>query len=319
MLGTGYISSDAIFSISAFMNSTFALEDLVYGDRYDDNDTKRLNGYYIETDSGYQWSPPAMDPLMKSNDLNLTFAAIARSLTNALRTGSDTPPVSGKSGYIQIVLQVQWPWMVLPLTVVAGGLLQLQVSVTVSKETAMPVWKSSFLAVMSRGDEVAGLLHGCKTLEDFETKAKEQSVDLFESEHRALQAMSMSSLSSQRYSRLPVSVPHPSVSATGSRTALVSPVAADVEHQESTPLAHALSSDNIQSTTSRPGSAYEHKGVAARACTRAASPRYLAPCNHDSVLHIRCSISGPWPAYGDQVLEACAQLLTGLRIRRVAL
>lgn len=191
-----------------------------------------------------------MQPLQKSKDLNLSFAAMARSLTNALRTGSDTESHSGKSGFIQIVLQVQWPRIILPLVVVVGGLIQVQVSVTMSRKTATPVWKSSSLAVLSRGGEVAPLLKDCKTLDEFEAKARGEHVDLFAPDQTAVQGIPMSTLQPPQYNNAAVNAAQSPSSAGGSGTALISSAIGNPPQQTASAVSKASSSVIVSSNAS---------------------------------------------------------------------
>lgn len=182
-IGEGFnMSQTAINSISSFVNSTFALGDTIDKDQYDKNRTKIQNGYYIETATGYHWQPSTMQPLMQSPNFTHTFATIARSMTNALRRGSgDT--ASGNTGRLHIVARVNWPWITLPVVVVLAGLAQLVLSVWSTRTTNAPIWKSSSLPVLSRGQHVSRLLWNTSALSGMEAEAKQEQVDLFPEKH----------------------------------------------------------------------------------------------------------------------------------------
>ena len=211
--------------ISASINATFAVEETMYWEPAYDNNTMRMNGLYIETRFGYDSDPLVMVPLYHAQDLNLVFEAIARSLTNRLRESSDTPPLPGKSSTVQVVLQVHWVWIILPLAVLIGGLLQLQIAIAMSRKTSTPVWKSSSLAVLSRGGEAARLLQDCRTLEEFEAKAKEEQVDLFPPVYNALTGIGMANLIPQQYHIISVDASQSIGSTSNSGTSPVPPTA----------------------------------------------------------------------------------------------
>ena len=87
--------------------------------------------------------PAGMQGLSKKMD------NFATSLTNALRTTSelvDTLP--GTASFSEVYIQIQWPWMIVPIASVLLSFLFLVLTMALTKRRRIPVLKSSLLAVL---------------------------------------------------------------------------------------------------------------------------------------------------------------------------
>lgn len=197
------VSQAAVDSISSYIRGTLAstLRELNITTRADEGRdlAGRLNGYYMMTENE-QYSPSAMQVLFSSGGddpdggLRATFAALAASMSNAVRTGADdnfggaaaSARVSGKRGELTTFYRIVWPWIALQCVVVAAGMVFLVVTVLENRREAgrevpvVPVWKSSSLAVMSRGLVVAGILDGALGVQQMRERARAARVSLFE-------------------------------------------------------------------------------------------------------------------------------------------
>lgn len=179
------ISQIAIDSISYYYQSTFAsgLCD------FDISDSKRgwLNGYYLNT-TGIQYEPSIMQGLFASQDLNATFTALAASMSNAIRTGADETfdgilqVVMGSKGDLTTFYRVVWPWISLHCFIVVTGVMFLLLTIRENKNhgLSVPMWKSSSLAVLNRGQKVAGVLSGMQTVEQMKAMSKASHVILLD-------------------------------------------------------------------------------------------------------------------------------------------
>jgi hypothetical protein len=180
------ISQSAIDSISYYYQTTFASE--YYEFNISDSKTGRLNGFYILENSQIQYEPSIMQALFGSHDLNATFTTLAASMSNAIRTGSDEifdgvpNVVTGSKGELTTFYRVAWPWISLHLFIVVTGFVFLVLTIRENKRHgwAVPMWKSSSLAVLNRGQEVTGILSGMQTLEQMEARSKTSQVMLFD-------------------------------------------------------------------------------------------------------------------------------------------
>ena len=69
--------------------------------------------------------------------------------------------------------------MALPLCVVLAGVLRLLLAIIRTARTQTPIWKTSSLAVLSRGGAAVKALSDAWTLSALETAAKDSNVTLF--------------------------------------------------------------------------------------------------------------------------------------------
>lgn len=175
---TWNISQTAIDGISANMQNVFATC------RNGKNCTTALalekwdspNGFYLRQGAMEQYKPSAAKALFETKDLGKTFENIAASMSNALRDGGDNGP-RGKGDKLvpTTVYKVVWPWMILHIVTELGGFMLLVGTIWATKGH-VPVWKSSELAVMSRGEVVGDVLKGARTMEELKERARQTVV-----------------------------------------------------------------------------------------------------------------------------------------------
>jgi hypothetical protein len=122
-------------------------------------------------------------------DLQATFDALARSMTNAVRgsangadgTVSSVPgSAQGVSGITQTVFRMQWEWMALHCTVFVLAIAFLLLTITHPGRNRAPLWKSSALAILTTGENAAEALRGAKTMQQIRERAKKVEVVLFD-------------------------------------------------------------------------------------------------------------------------------------------
>jgi hypothetical protein len=161
-LSNGFnMSKAAVDSISQFFETTFA-STLGYT-----NFTLPYNGMYSIEDSGRFYDPNVIQPLYNSPDINRTFAAIARSMSNTLRDGDDNGKLQTGMVGLQIThYQIVWPWIALHGFVASAGISFLVFTVWQTWRTGAPEWKSSALAVMGVGETWGITLEGTETVKD---------------------------------------------------------------------------------------------------------------------------------------------------------
>lgn len=124
------------------------------------------------------YSPSVMGALYASEDLNATFAAVAESMSQVVRSrGNESQIHTGQIGSPVTTYRIQWVWIALPAIVVLASLAQLLITMHQTKKT--PLWKSHSLATLSRGAYLGDILHECSTIEELQNAAKEKNVTLF--------------------------------------------------------------------------------------------------------------------------------------------
>lgn len=180
------ISQQAIETISSYYQSTFA--SITCDFNISDSKKGLLNGYYLN-DTEIQYKPDIMQALFASQDLNATFTALAASMSNAIRTGADETfdgilqVVTGSKGDLTTFYRVVWPWVSLHCFIVVTGVVFLMLTIRKNKKhgLSVPIWRSSSLAVLNRGQKVAGILSGIQTVEQMEAMSRASQVILLDS------------------------------------------------------------------------------------------------------------------------------------------
>lgn len=180
------LSQSAVDSISYYYQTTFASE-LRDFNISESSKTGRFNGYYMNS-SAIQFEPSILQALFASQDLNTTFTTLAASMSNAIHTGADETfegvpnIVTGSKGQLMTFYRVVWPWISLHCFIVVTGVVFLLLTIRENKKHGwvVPMWKSSSLAVLNRGQEVAGILCGMQTVEQMEATSKKSRVMLFD-------------------------------------------------------------------------------------------------------------------------------------------
>jgi hypothetical protein len=102
-------------------------------------------------------------------------------MSNAIRAGGDGGlKVTGQSLEQITVYRIEWGWIALPVCVLVGSLVQLILVIFQTRRTRTPIWKTSSLAILSRGSYVSKDLEGVETLTEMEAVARNSAVTLFE-------------------------------------------------------------------------------------------------------------------------------------------
>lgn len=186
------ISSNAVNSISNYFQSTFAsqLHELAITET--PAKTGKLNGYYMRS-TQLEYEPSVMQALFSSPDLNATFTALAASMSNAIRTGADksfegvSGSVAGEKGELITYYRIVWPWICLHCFIVMVGAVFLGITICENRRYGrmVPLWKSSSLALASRGKLVTDVLTGIQTVDEMRSKARGSRVTFSDSNNVA--------------------------------------------------------------------------------------------------------------------------------------
>lgn len=184
------LSKKAIDSTSYFFQSKFATKR--FNEYMSDSKKGSFNGYYV-VHPLKKYEPSIIQALFASPDINETFTTLAASMSNAIRTGADETfdgiplVLTGSKGELITFYRVVWPWISLHAFIVVTGVVFLLLTIRENKRHGMmvPLWKSSSLAMLNRGQEVAGILSGIQTVEQMEAVSKTSRVILLDKKAEA--------------------------------------------------------------------------------------------------------------------------------------
>ncbi|CAG9989251.1 unnamed protein product [Clonostachys byssicola] len=177
------LSKDAVTGISYFVQTLFSM---CMSQNCSDAPDEWVapTGYYYHNLQGYtEYEPAPSKILWEAKHINTTFANIARSMSNALQAGDDT-----KDSQIGTVIQsvttyrIEWGWIALHCTT-AVAMLSFFILTLLSRAPSgarVPVWKTSNLAILSRGPIVSDVLCDGQTLDQLERQAKLAQVSLLQ-------------------------------------------------------------------------------------------------------------------------------------------
>lgn len=144
-LGKGFnLSRAAIYSISDLMTATFTIKVNEQG----------INGYVLDID-GPNYGPTAMQRLYNSQNLEATFASLAKSMTNNIRQNSDKNTVAnGKEGKYLVLIQVRVWFLTLPVILIVGGAAFLAIVRHYTRKLKIAVWGTNALPIVALGGEI---------------------------------------------------------------------------------------------------------------------------------------------------------------------
>lgn len=144
-LGEGFnLSQAAIYSISDLMNATFASPVRQKG----------INAHVLASD-GTTYNPTAMQRLYNSQDLEATFASLAKSMTNNIRQNSDHNTVTnGKEGKYLVLIRVRGWFLTLPVMLIVGGAAFLAIVVYHTHKSKLEVWGTNALPIVALGGKM---------------------------------------------------------------------------------------------------------------------------------------------------------------------
>ncbi|KAF2829257.1 hypothetical protein CC86DRAFT_437031 [Ophiobolus disseminans] len=89
--------------------------------------------------------------LYRTSDMPAMINKLADSLTNMIRVSGDSYIVKGQAFREEIFINIQWPWISLPVLVVLSANILLVIMILQTWRRRAPVWKSSVLALLLHG------------------------------------------------------------------------------------------------------------------------------------------------------------------------
>lgn len=163
-LGAGFnLTQGVVASISSLLRSVF-----LSGNRTPALVVKYDDPFYL---------PEVMQTLYQSQDLNATFATLAKSMTNCMRQDSDGNLVAnGKLGTFHSLIQVHWGFFVLPAIMVLASAVFFALVIYYTHKTGIAILCSHVLPSVAFGRTVGPLFDHVRLPREMEEVAKSQKV-----------------------------------------------------------------------------------------------------------------------------------------------
>lgn len=106
------------------------------------------------------YGPPAMENLYHSQDLEATFANLAKSITNNIRqiSNSDNHTViNGKEGRYVVLIRIR-PWfLILPVILIFGGVLFFVLVLHHTRKSRIEIWGTNTLPIVNLGRKMESI------------------------------------------------------------------------------------------------------------------------------------------------------------------
>lgn len=188
-LGEGFnVSQAAILTIASLLRDTFADPDIKrdylgsYPIKFNalvKNTSNEFNDPTSEVGEGPPiYLPAVMENLYHSQNLEVTFSSLAKSLTNHIRQNSDNQTViHGKEGHSVVLIRVR-PWfLTLPIILIFVGAVFLGIILHYTHMSEMKFWGTSTLPIVVLGGKLGPIFDDKDMKENtMKEKAKRQFV-----------------------------------------------------------------------------------------------------------------------------------------------
>lgn len=115
--------------------------------------------------------------LAESSNLSATITNVAARMSEAIRINPNSTQTGGVVFVTQAYIRVRWPWTALPVGLLSAIFGVLIATIIVTRETAVPAWKASVLAM---------LFHQVKEREETSTPLRPNNVEKIAGATRAV-------------------------------------------------------------------------------------------------------------------------------------
>lgn len=132
------------------------------------------NGNFLDSNIFVDWTNDLVKSIWDNGakNVNQTFANIAKSMTNTMRTTAGQEAL-GTSDVLESYIRVQWAWLALPTAVVVAAEVFFGLTVWQTRRRRVPIWKLNSLSVV---------LHGLENREEWEQKQARSTMKISEME-----------------------------------------------------------------------------------------------------------------------------------------
>lgn len=103
------------------------------------------------------YRPPAMETLYRSQDLEATFAKLAKSITNNIRQTSDNDDhtvITGKGGKYVVLIRIRAWFLIPPAVLIFGGGVFLVVVLHYNRKSGIDFWGTNTLPIVHLGGKM---------------------------------------------------------------------------------------------------------------------------------------------------------------------
>ncbi|ESZ92361.1 hypothetical protein SBOR_7271 [Sclerotinia borealis F-4128] len=178
-LGEQYnISQAAVNSISSYVEDLFSTS-INITHNVTATQQARLNGY-IMSDGNLQYKPSSMQAFNTSSDLPATFSSLAKSMSNSIRANDDGAKIeTGTNHEMVSFYKIEWEWISLHSFFIIAATIFTGLTIYQTRLRGTPAWKSSSLAVLSRGLVVGNTFKGAETMNELTERAKSERACLY--------------------------------------------------------------------------------------------------------------------------------------------
>lgn len=178
-LGGKYnVSQAAVNSISSYVNDLFSTN-INITHNVTATQQARLNGY-IMSDGNLQYKPSSMQAFNTSTDLPATFASLAKSMSNSIRANDDGAKVQAGTNYeMATFYEIEWEWISLHCFFIIAAIIFTALTIYQTRIRGTPAWKSSSLAVLSRGVVIGQTFRGAETMNELTARARSERACLY--------------------------------------------------------------------------------------------------------------------------------------------
>lgn len=98
---------------------------------------------------GNVFSPPSIQTLYNSANIDQSFANLANAMTNDMRrSGIATQVLKGEVSLPVTKVHIRWGWVAFSAVLIVVGTLFLLISILLTKRTVVPLWKTNALALL---------------------------------------------------------------------------------------------------------------------------------------------------------------------------
>ena len=173
-LSAGFnVSQIAVDGISKAMNETFWTKpDVNRGVAV----PRLINAYVLNRDT-LTYNPTVTQILYNASDLNATFSALAKSMTNSIRANSDDKLIeTGKAGEYKALIRIRWPYLLLPAILTLAGGIFLIIVIHHTHAAGIAVWCSNAMPSVALGGRLGALFDDSLLLSRMSEMATLQTV-----------------------------------------------------------------------------------------------------------------------------------------------
>ena len=136
-----------------------------------------INAYFVHGTGGTIHTSTAMSFLYNSQDLNATFAALAKSMTNNIRENSDGNLVmTDKAGTLHVMYQIHWEYLTLSIFLIVANVAFLVIIIYYTRKSGLTILCSGAVSTLDFEESIGPVFNKIRLRSRMEKTAKFQQV-----------------------------------------------------------------------------------------------------------------------------------------------